>query len=76
MMEALLKQALDEQGLTLYGASQIIGAETDEALKAIHHRLTRWLAGKPPRWAIAERDLSCLGYKVTIQVSRLNKQPE
>lgn len=74
-MENLLKQALAERGLSLYGASQIIGTETDEALKAIHHRLSRWLAGKPPRWAIAERDLSYLGYKLTILLEPINKTP-
>jgi hypothetical protein len=43
-----LKQILTDRNLTIYGASQIIGAETDEKLTAIHMRLSRWIGGSPP----------------------------
>jgi len=62
-----LQSILDEQNLTIYGASQIIGAETDEPLKTIHERLSQWLKRPPKSWQSIEIVLNALGYKITIE---------
>lgn len=58
---------LDEQGLTAYGASQVIGAETDEALKTVSATLNRWRKGSPPRLAVVENYLRILGYEIRVE---------
>jgi len=62
-----LQQILDDRNLTIYGASQIIGAETDEEIKTIHQRLTRYLRQPPESWSVIEMTLAALGYKITIE---------
>jgi hypothetical protein len=61
-----IKQILTDRNLTIYGASQIVGAETDEKLTAIHMRLSRWIGGKPPNLTTAVRDLDALGFRVVL----------
>lgn len=60
-----IQAILDEQGLTAYGASQVIGAETDEALKTIHARLSRWKKKDPLE--VIRRDLKILGYEIKVE---------
>jgi hypothetical protein len=61
-----ISQAIAARCLTLYGASQIVGAETDEELKTVHRRLTAYTT-KPPRalWQLEEA-LEALGYRLKI----------
>lgn len=65
-----LRVILNDLNLTIYGAAQIIGSETDEPIKTIHCRLTRYLDRPPESWHLIERDLAALGYKITIQKCR------
>jgi hypothetical protein len=62
-----LKQILKTENLTPYGASLIIGAETDEPIKTIDQRLNRWLIRTPKTWKDIESSLSYLGYEIVIQ---------
>lgn len=62
-----IRDAIAALGLTLYGASQIVGAETDEALKTIHYRLTRYTSKNPPESIRQlETTLSALGYRIEL----------
>lgn len=61
-----LRAALDAQNLTLYGASLIIGAETDEAIKTIHRRLSSYIDGPPQSIAQLEKALDALGLRLVI----------
>jgi hypothetical protein len=61
-----LQSILDDQNLTIYGASQIIGAETDEPIKTIHRRLSEWLRKTPLSWSAIEVALNALGYEIVI----------
>jgi hypothetical protein len=61
-----IQQILTDRDLTVYGAAQIIGAETDETTKAICMRLGRWIKGKPPNLATAILDLNALGFRVVL----------
>lgn len=67
-ISAQLRAALAAQNLTLYGASQIVGAKTDEDLKTIHRRLTAYTGENPPK-SIAQLEQLCsaLGLAITIQ---------
>lgn len=62
-----LRALLDSHDLTLYKASKIVGAETDEELATIHKRLSRFVGNKPQKaiWQL-ERDCKALGYEVKI----------
>lgn len=62
-----LQQILNECNLTIYGASQIIGADTDEPLKTIHERLSKWLRKTPKTIADLEIALNALGYEIEIK---------
>lgn len=62
-----LQEVLDNTKLTVYGVSQIIGAETDEPLNTIQDRWRRWLKTPPKTWAAIEQDLTYLGYEIKIQ---------
>ena len=61
-----ISNAIAARGLTLYGASQIVGAETDEDLRTVHRRLTAYTT-KPPKaiWQLEEA-LKALGYQIQI----------
>lgn len=64
---AQFRASLDALNLTLYGASQIVGAETDEELKTVHVRLTRLTSDTPPKSiAQLEQALDALGLQITI----------
>jgi len=63
----LIRQILKERSLTLYGASKLISNETDEPIKTVHQRLTRYLDRSPESWAAIEADFRALGYKITIE---------
>lgn len=60
-------KVLDACNLTIYGASQIIGAETDEPLDVIQARLRSYL-GEGDRLDLALNrlieDLDALGYEL------------
>ena len=62
-----ISEAIAARGLTLYGAAQIVGAETDEEIKTIHRRLTAYTSSKPPKaiWQMEEA-LNALGYRIEI----------
>lgn len=62
-----IKQILDRENLTIYGASQIVGAETDEPLKTVHQRISRWIRENPRQWQELEIFLSTLGYTIEIK---------
>jgi hypothetical protein len=66
-LPAQIRDAIAARGLSLYGASQIIGAETDEALPTIHRRLTVYTSENPPKaiWQLEEA-LDALGYRIEI----------
>jgi hypothetical protein len=61
-----IKEILDNEHLTIYGASQIIAAETDEPLKTIHRRLTCWVKANPRQWTDLEAFLDAMGYQIEI----------
>jgi hypothetical protein len=61
-----IQQILDTENLTIYGASQIIAAETDEKLKTIHRRLTCWIEKEPRQWTDLKEFLDALGYQIEI----------
>jgi hypothetical protein len=61
-----IKEILNNEHLTIYGASQIIAAETDEELKTVHRRLTCWVAREPRQWRDLETFLDVMGYQVEI----------
>jgi hypothetical protein len=65
---AQIRAALAAQNLTLYGASQIVGASTDEALATVHRRITAYTSDNPPQ-SIAQLEQLCkvLGLTITIQ---------
>lgn len=66
MLSKEIRAILDDRNLTLYGASQIIGAETDEELKTIFARLTRWGDRDPKWWTDLTATLGALGYRIQI----------
>ena len=61
-----ISEAIAARGLTLYGASQIIGAETDEPLKQVHYRLSRYTQNVPRSIRQLEEALEALGYRLEI----------
>jgi hypothetical protein len=61
-----IQEILNAENLTIYGASQIIAAETDEELKTIHRRLTCWIKGEPRQWKDLETFLDAMGYQIEI----------
>lgn len=65
-LPAQIRDAIAARGLTLYGASQLIGAETDEDLKAIHKRLTKYTTIPPVSVRQLEETLDALGYRIEI----------
>lgn len=62
-----IKQILDRENLTIYGASQLVRAETGEPLKTIHQRISRWIHENPRQWQELEIFLSALGYTIEIK---------
>jgi hypothetical protein len=61
-----IQEILNAENLTIYGASQIIAAETDEPLKTIHRRLTCWIKANPRQWRDLEMFLNTMGYQIKI----------
>jgi hypothetical protein len=61
-----LKELLNEKNLTIYGAAQLIGAETDEPIKTVHQRLSRWVNATPQTWREIQIALAVLGYQIEI----------
>ena len=62
-----LSKILNESGLTIYGLSLKIQAETGEDRRTVHKRINKWATiGVPPKFEIADRDLRILGYKFEI----------
>jgi hypothetical protein len=55
-----------DSALTIYGISQIVGAETDEPLKTIHKRWTQWVNDEPKTLALIKQDLAALGYEIKV----------
>lgn len=68
-----LKALLKSHDLTLYKASQIVGADTDEPLPTIHKRLSRFVGDNPQKalWQL-ERDCAVLGYEIKIVDAQTN----
>jgi hypothetical protein len=62
-----LRAALDGKALTIYGAAQIVGAETDEALKAVHGRITAYTSDSPPK-TIRQLEEVCKALGLTITI--------
>ena len=62
-----IKAILDREGLTIYGASQIVGAETDEELKTVHQRISRWISKPPKQWLELFIFLEIMGYTLEIR---------
>lgn len=62
-----LQKVLNDLNLTPYGASQVIGAKTDEPLTTIQMRWSRWLKRMPESIVALERDLNALGYTIEIK---------
>lgn len=62
-----LQQRLDALNLTIYGASQIVGAETDEPIKTIHRRITRYLEADPETLVLFTEIIEALGGVVKIE---------
>jgi len=64
---AQLQERLDHLNLTIYGASQIVGAETDEPIKTIHQRITRFLKADPESLSLYAEVVEALGGKLKIE---------
>lgn len=62
----LLRDRLNYLSLTIYGASQIVGAETDEEIRTIHRRLTRHLKADPESIQRYANDIRALGGELVI----------
>jgi hypothetical protein len=67
MIEQELQTILRDPELTLYGLALVIGAETDESIKTIHYRLTRYCQDLPVSIRNLDRDLEALGYQIKIE---------
>lgn len=67
MITEKLRQIFDCEGLTIYGASQLIGADTDEPIKVIHQRLSRWFSDEPSTLKHLEATVKALGYTIKIE---------
>ncbi len=65
-LNVLIKTLLEEQGLTAYGAAQLLGAETDENVKMLHEWLRRLLRRSPQFWSRLTSLLRVLGYEIRI----------
>jgi hypothetical protein len=61
-----IQQILDAKNLTIYGASQLIAAETDEELKTIHRRITCWIRKEPRQLTDLKTFLDVMGYQIEI----------
>ena len=61
-----IKERLDHLNLTIYGASQMLAAETDEPLKTVHERIRRYLKNDPESLTKWIEVVELLGGKVTI----------
>jgi hypothetical protein len=61
-----IQSILDRENLSIYGASQILAAETDENLKTIHRRISCWIKAEPRQWTDLEAFLNALGYQIEI----------
>ncbi len=64
---AQLRAALAAQNLTIYGASQMVGAETDEALATVHRRITAYTSDNPPK-TVAQLEQLCKALGLTITI--------
>jgi len=62
-----LKDAIELHGLTIYGASQLVGAETGEAVTTVHRRISGYIAQQPPQtlWQLVQV-CKALGYELNI----------
>ncbi len=69
-----LRQILDEQNLTIYGAAQIVAAETDEPVKTAHQRITRYLQAPPESWEAISVILTALGYEIRVEKRPSNQR--
>lgn len=67
MIEQELQEFFRQSEFTLYGMAQVIGAETDEPLKTIHYRLTRYKQNLAESILNLDKDLTALGYTLKIE---------
>jgi hypothetical protein len=61
-----LQEVLNAENLTVYGASQIVAAETDENLEILQKQITHHLHDTPWIDSDLEHVLLMLDYEVTI----------
>jgi hypothetical protein len=71
-----IQTILNNENLTIYGASQLIAAETDEGLKTIHRRLTCWIRAEPRQWTDLDTFLDIMGYQIEITKKGSSKLPK
>jgi hypothetical protein len=63
---AQLQERLDQLNLTIYGASQIVGAETDEPLLRVNERIRQYLKADPKTLRQFAEVIEALGGKLEI----------
>lgn len=62
----VVRSRLDDLNLTIYGAAQLLAAETDEKVKTCHDRISGLLNGRNIAPSKLEEIIQVLGGKVTI----------
>jgi plasmid maintenance system antidote protein VapI len=67
MLDELLREILETEGLTVYQAAKLISEASNEPLKTVHSRLTRWLTQSPELWLNVVQTLQTLGYSLRIE---------
>lgn len=63
---AQLQDRLDHLNLTVYGASQIVGAEINDDTKTIHQRISRYLKCDPESFVKYTEIIEALGGRIEI----------
>jgi hypothetical protein len=64
---AQLQERLNQQNLTIYGASQIVAAETDEVRETVEQRIRRYLKSDPDSLRLYAEIVEALGGKLKIE---------
>lgn len=67
-----LKDAIDCEGLTLLGVTQIVGAETDEHLETIEDRFISYCSDQPPE-GIKQFEADCLALGYVLELVKLKR---
>lgn len=65
-----LFDAIDEHGLTIYGAAMLIATDGDEEIKTVHQRLKRYQKHPPKRLDLLIGMLAVFDCQVQVRIVR------